>query len=492
MNRIVRRTTAPILGLLLAIMACGDDGPDPWHEAPDPGPAAVSALAYVVTECSESAVRGYSHKQSLVIRQQDGTLVTVAEVPPIAEQPFSLLCRLLGNSQAGSGSVVGGAFQRLGMSPDGSMVVFEVTDDFSIASRDQVPPDQEGIFVVRSDGSGLRRLAAASRNPSFRYDPATGAAETEVPFAFSPDGSRIAFTDIGPGGDAVQVFTMDLATGTPHQLTQLPPVPHVPDGRAPASFPAFLDAETITFHSYANPVIDGEELNREEQRRMFSVKTYDPTSLRVVPFFAEPGNASKIIDAFQITGPEPVARTLPVEGEPVNPEPGIFGNVILETFVLDSERVLQLTRFRRSDTAGSSISANRQRIFFYAAPLLETNPFENCQLFSIDRTGADLRQLTNFSVGETSKQGCGLVVSGEPGCAIWLGGALGQDVATGSVLFTSNCTPFGTTPNGGQIFAVRPDGTGLHQLTDTQGMVVGAHGSITVELAGPSAAAVRW
>jgi hypothetical protein len=481
-----------MLGLLLAIPACGGDGADPWHEAPDPGPAAVSALAYVVTECSESEERGYSHKQSLVIRQQDGTLVTVAGVPPIDEQPIAGPCRLFGDGQAGSGSVIQGAFQRLGMSPDGAVLVFEVTDDFSGLARDTVPPDQEGIFVVRSDGSGLRRIAAASRNPSFHYDPETNLSGGDGPFAFSPDGSSIAFTDLGPGpdGDAVQIFTMDLATGTPDQVTQLPPVPDLPRGFAPVSFAGFLDAETITFHSYANPVIGGEEVNPENQRRIFSVKTTDPTSLRVVPFIAKPGNAGSIIDAFQITGPDPVARTMPVEGKPVNPEQGFFGNIILEAFVLDSKRVLQLTDFRRSDTAGISMSVDRQRIFIYAAPLLDTNPFKNCQLFSIDRTGAGLRQLTNFHVGETSRQGCGLVVPDEPGCVIWIGGGLGQDRATGSILFTSTCSPNGGTSNGGQILAVRPDGTGLHQLTDTRGMVLGPHRSVTVELPGPSAAPV--
>jgi hypothetical protein len=474
-------------------MACGDDSSGPWHEVPDPRPAPISALAYVITECSEGPHQGYNHEQSLVIRRGDDELVRVAEIPAIGEQPFAGPCKLWGKSQSGSGSVANGAFQRLRMSPDGSLLVFEVTDDFSYVSQDQVPPDQEGIFVVRTDGSGLRRIAAASRSRCFHYDFATGVSESDIAFGFSADGSTIAFADIGPGprGDAVQIFTLELATGKRHQVTELPTVPHVPRGRAPASFPGFLDAETITFHSYANPIIAGEESNPDGERRMFSVKTDDPSSLQLVPFFAEAGNISEIIKAFQITGPDPVARTMPVKGTPVNPERGIFGDVILEAFVLDSRRVLQLTSFGRSDTASMSMSVDRHRIFFYAAPLLDGNPFRNCQLFSVDRTGADLRQLTDFNVGETSQQGCGLVEPDEPGCVIWMGGALGQDSVTRSILFTSNCDPDGTVSNGGEIFAVRPDGTGLRQLTDMRGMVIEGDGTVTVQLAGPPAAPVQ-
>jgi hypothetical protein len=44
----------------------------------------------------------------------------------------------------------------------------------------------------------------------------------------------------------------------------------------------------------------------------------------------------------------------------------------------------------------------------------------------------------------------------------------------------------GTTPNGGsQIFAMRPDGSRLRQLTDTRGVVMGTDGSLTTELPGP-------
>jgi len=476
---------AVAVALLLSLVACGDGG--------NGGASADPPLAYVLTECNESTERGYTHRQALLLRRGDAEPLTVAEFPPVGPLPPLELCKLWGRSRTGIASVITGAFQRIGMSPDGSVFVVEVTDDFSIRSKHQVSPEQEGIFVVRTDGGGLRRIANASRNPCFRFDSDTGAAEIDASFAFSPDGSSITFTDIGPGpagDDAAQVFTMDLATGTRRQVTRLPAALDVNASQAPVSFPLYVDADTITFTSYSNPVIGGEELNPNALRRAFSVKTDDPEQLRVVPFFAEPG--SRIIEAFQISGTEPVARDLFLNGEPVN-GPGIFGNIILEVFVVDGSQILQLTNFHRSDTAGPLVSADRQRISFYASanpPELGTNPLHNCQLFSIERTGRDLRQLTNFSVGGLSERGCTATNPG-PGCIIYSSSnRLGTDPATGSILFASTCDPFGTNPNGDEVFAIEPDGTNLRQLTHTRGFVEQADGSVTVEFPGPAASPV--
>ena len=64
---------------------------------------------------------------------------------------------------AGILAVFAGAFQRIGVSPDGSMVAFEVTDDFALNSVDRLArDDQEGIYVVRADGDRLIRQAERS------------------------------------------------------------------------------------------------------------------------------------------------------------------------------------------------------------------------------------------------------------------------------------------------------------------------------------------
>ncbi len=63
----------------------------------------------------------------------------------------------------------------------------------------------------------------------------------------------------------------------------------------------------------------------------------------------------------------------------------------------------------------------------------------------------------------------------------------GRDIRSDAVVFYSSCDPFGTNPYGGQIFAMHPDGTGLRQLTTTQGYTRDESGAITVELPFPFA-----
>jgi hypothetical protein len=58
---------------------------------------------------------------------------------------------------------------------------------------------------------------------------------------------------------------------------------------------------------------------------------------------------------------------------------------------------------------------------------------------------------------------------------------------TKAVVFDSNCDPLGANQVGYQLFAMRPDGDGLRQLTDASGMTTEPDGSFRVELPGPFA-----
>jgi hypothetical protein len=58
---------------------------------------------------------------------------------------------------------------------------------------------------------------------------------------------------------------------------------------------------------------------------------------------------------------------------------------------------------------------------------------------------------------------------------------------TKAVVFESSCDPLDANPNGGQLFAMRPDGFGLRQLTDAAGIATSPDGSFRVELPGPFA-----
>lgn len=485
---------------LLTFVACGGSGSG-GPPTPD-GPAPIRTLAYVATDCREDA-RSSSTSQRLEILHGDQPAVRVMDLQSGRWPPLGL-CADLG-AFGGSSSIFAAFFQRLGVSPDGSGVVFEVTFDFSLLKRvgvrDPLLPEQEGIFFVRADGSGLRRLGPASREPAQRL---TGLISTSgnngsvysFPFfSFSPDGRAITFTDRGPGPageEAPQVVTVDIASGTRFQVTHLPDAP--PDPSLPAVpatvLPAFSDDNTIQFFSRANP----NGLNAEGAPRVFTVKT-DGTGLTVLPaprLLA----GSQIVPSFFITSSvtdvEVSAAFLP--GMAVNPNPyfppNSFYNSIVEVVVLTPDHTLQLTNFRRIDTGGynpggflTSLSTDGEHVFFSAsADPFGTNPSENCQLFSIDTLGADLRQLTQFRAADHSTIGC-LPIPEQPGCIISGGPILDSEMRT--LVINTNCDPLGTNANGGQYFAMRADGTGLRQLTATHGVVTAADGSVDVELPGP-------
>jgi len=103
------------------------------------------------------------------------------------------------------------------------------------------------------------------------------------------------------------------------------------------------------------------------------------------------------------------------------------------------------------------------------------------RIFSINTDGGDLRQLTRLRDDKRPTTGCFL--NGEDrACTIvrvWV------DRLTGAVGFASTCDPLGRNPFGYQAFSMRPDGSGLRQLTSTRGRETDPDGTLHVELPGP-------
>jgi hypothetical protein len=416
--------------------------------------------------------------------------VTVAELQtaaPIANpDPLrAVRCERFGLFRAGYRSVFIGAFTRLGVSPDGSFVVFEVTDtnDFPREWPGPFPPPLErGIYRVRADGGGLHRIRPPSRLASFTYffnpqeNGFVGASSFDVLYRFSPDGRTIVFTDLGPGPDgpdAVQIVTLDIISGQYHQVTHFSE-PYDPRWHVlpSATSPRFVDRDTVVFASYAN--LDGEH-PVDGDTDWFTIDT-DGTGLEAVSVPGEsPGG--QVRSTFEIA-----SRGTNIVG--------IGLGSFLELFLLDGQKLLQLTNFRKGDTGhgGKLLDRDAGRGYFTAsADPLQTNPSQNCQLFSVSTTGARLRQLTHFHEVDRSENGCffpGVGDPDRPGCPI---GPIFQDRVTKTIVFHSACDAFGTGIYGGQVFSVRPDGTGLSQLTAMRGLVRNGEGAVSAELPGPVA-----
>jgi Tol biopolymer transport system component len=440
-------------------------------------------LAYAVTQCIVSAdglVRGRS---ALEIRRGACEPVrvfdaTAAEGIP---DPFVALggtCNLFARVRDGNVSVLAGAVERLGVSPDGTRVVFEITDDFSLLTTQLVPPDAEGIFVVDADGSAPRRLGPASRDPSYRVglEPRFEVGivlSLDSQFRFSPSGRRVVFTDRGPGPDGVeatQIAMFDLDTGERHVLTSLPPAIPPAGFLRETGYARFENEDNILFQSYASP--DG-----TPARTLYRVRV-DGSGLETVPPpVALPG--SLVVPTFELSGTGGNLLEINVPGVAVNPLPQ--NSAVSELFLSSGKRLLQITSFGRRDTVGQFIGIDRRRVFFRAsADPFGRNPTNNCQLFSVDTFGGHLRQITRFSEGVTASVGCGFGFP--PGCI--LSNAV-QDPVNGTVIFYSNCDPYGTNPFGGQVFAMRPNGSGLHQVTAAHGFVGADDGSSVTEMPGP-------
>jgi hypothetical protein len=138
-------------------------------------PAAIRTLAYAQSECREDpSSHTYAAHQELRIRRGDRAPITVAtfDSPRVAD-PLGF-CPAWAGVAFGGSSVLAFPLQRLGMSPDGSTIVYEVNDAAPFFPFGPLPPEENGFFMVRADGTGGRRLGSPSGDTSFRLAPAFG------------------------------------------------------------------------------------------------------------------------------------------------------------------------------------------------------------------------------------------------------------------------------------------------------------------------------
>jgi len=447
-------------------------------------PAHVRTLAYTVARCRTEADGRFSGEQTLWVRRGDCDPVRVLTLRPVDGISDGLgLCPLVASNLEGLGSVLGGAFQRLGVTPDGSGVVFEVNDAHTLipwprTGAGLIPSDvQRGFFYVRADGSDLRFLGPPSADPTFRVGVLANGQPTanfQAKLPFSPSGRQFVHSDLDADG-VVQLVTVDVKTGERTQVTNLPPVPPSglaglgSDRRHTTTF-VFSGEHTIDFltraFSTAEPaVLEG-----------FALRL-DIGELRRLPLRNYPSEAiGDVEERFSVGGPEARVLSLLLEGTPANPANGRF---VSEVFRVGPRGLVQLTSLGRAETEGFLQLAGSQRVLLMASATTAENPNGNCQLFSVGDLGGTLRQITRFDAGEPSVNGCDWAAP--PGCAFR---KMHQDPRTKTLVFNSNCAPFGSNPLGAQIFAMRPDGTRLRQLTNTAGARFEPDGAVEVEMVG--------
>jgi hypothetical protein len=160
---------------------------------------------------------------------------------------------------------------------------------------------------------------------------------------------------------------------------------------------------------------------------------------------------------------------------------------VREIFARNGDKTLQLTNYGRSDTAFPTRLRDRQHVVFRASanpPDLNQNTQFGSQLFRVDGLGGHVRQLTHFPRFATVPVAC----TGAPTatCGLPVNAPVKQDLVTGTLLFDSNCDPLGLGAVSQQLYALRPDGSGLHQLSNYRGLTCD-DGAVNVELPGPIA-----
>jgi len=464
--------------LLVTSFGCGNDGEE------SRGEIVLKPFPYVVTRCGETDA-GWTAHQELRIRQPDGTNVVVKEFDFGVVPELAALCPIYGQGRAGAGAMAAGFIQRVGINPQASTIVFEVTDDFSILPNRPLAPEDEGIFAVRPDGSELRRITSASRDPTFRFviDPSLPLGvnfNTNWPFTFSPGGNKFAFTDRGPGPageEAIQVFVFDLKTNAKRQVTKLPVI--LPD--------RFIrEVHEVHFVSDDLVAFVTEDAAAPARRNIVSTDGRGEAFAVLPP----PSFGGGLSPFFRISGSRREIGVLQLDGTPVNGTGNVF-ELFSVDFRIDPSTsapqisdLLQLTDFKRGDTggafAGAPITSDGRRVLFVAsADPFGRNPHENCQVFSIGVLGDRLRQLTDFDTSNRSA-GCGGAID-PADCSFFFNG---QDVEADAVVLNSTCIPGGGVLNGDQLFEMRSDGSGLRQITDTLGAHLDGPGPKIVELPG--------
>lgn len=364
------------------------------------------------------------------------------------------------------------------ISGNGSLIVFDANGNYT----GQNPDRSFELFVVNSDGTGLRQLTQGS---SARHFSAGG--------RISRDGSRIAFLStenlLGTNSDHSMELFIIRPDGTGlSQLTFFA----LPDFVDPPSISD--DGSKVVFDSNANPLGTNQDLLSE----VFSINT-DGTGLTQITNSVDtdsfspsirgdgsefvfvsnadftggnPNNAVQIFRAnangtgiVQLTSGGgvnfPFSLAFSGDGSRVG-----FGDnadllamnpdLNLETYLMsrDGTGLTQLTNTISYPPLRPVISGEANRLIFDSrADLVGANASHSRQLFIADANGTNLRQLSN---------NIGIDIIG----VNFLNATADITADAQVVAFLSDADPLGTNPtHARELFTIQADGTNVRQLT---------------------------
>jgi hypothetical protein len=231
---------------------------------------------------------------------------------------------------------------------------------------------------------------------------------------------------------------------------------------------AFISTDTVQFFN---------TVGSEATLRWFRI---DGTEAGPTPFPEDVGGkpGGTIVPTFGVNRLFVSVFDAIVPGVPENADLFPVGQ-IREPFRVSGEHRVQLVSLRRAETRTVAVRP-RDVLLFASADPFGDNPGHNCQIFRVGPFGGGLRQLTRFGGSTISGKNCLFGVA--PGCANYI---VDQDESPRDFVFYSDCDPLGSNPDGGQVFAMRWDGSRLRQLTHAAGARYGADGLVEVEIPGP-------
>ncbi len=249
-------------------------------------------------------------------------------------------------------------------SPDGSMVVFSVTEP-AYDEKDQVID----LWIAPVNGSApARRLTS------------TKGGESDV--AWSPDSRRIAFVAKREGDEVNQIYVLSLAGGDPIRITSVPMA-----ARTPRFSP---DGAMIAFQSAVYPGATDVESNRkivaERKEAKFKVRIYEGFPIRRWDRWLDDARTHLLVVSPNEAGASPrdllAGTSLSAPGFAAGPASG-SSDSLNPAWAPDGRSIVVVATLERDRSARASVSTH---------------------LFEVPLAGGEIRQLTTGTTSYDSPQ----------------------------------------------------------------------------------------